>query len=295
MPLIKRPAPFHTHVLSDGRKLCYQLFGDPRGFPVFYCHGFPGSRLEAKVAHDASASLGLCLIAVDRPGFGQSDFQPGRQMRDWVSDIATLAAALSYNQFSVLGVSGGSPYAMLMAEHLSRQVHRLGIVCGLNNLANPEWDKFMGSAQRSAIKFARMFPRVALFLNRYPHATLIRQFPNTALKLALADAPKVDHEVLNIHGNREMILASIAEAFAHGGHGPAWDFYLATQQWQANPAAVKTATFLWYGDKDTTVPIAMGEHTAALMPNCTPQFLANEGHFSLPFKHAKAILAQLKP
>ncbi|HYY29717.1 MAG TPA: hypothetical protein VE860_17375 [Chthoniobacterales bacterium] len=34
-------------VLSDGRRLGYRATGAPDGDPLFYFHGFPGSRLEA--------------------------------------------------------------------------------------------------------------------------------------------------------------------------------------------------------------------------------------------------------
>ena len=33
--------------LPDGRQLGYAEYGNPEGKPIFYFHGFPGSRLEA--------------------------------------------------------------------------------------------------------------------------------------------------------------------------------------------------------------------------------------------------------
>ena len=36
--------------LRDGRALSFAEFGDPSGKPVFYFHGFPGSRIEASLA-----------------------------------------------------------------------------------------------------------------------------------------------------------------------------------------------------------------------------------------------------
>jgi hypothetical protein len=33
-------------ILRDGRSLGYGEIGDPGGKPIFYFHGFPGSRLE---------------------------------------------------------------------------------------------------------------------------------------------------------------------------------------------------------------------------------------------------------
>lgn len=54
--------------LGDGRRLGYAQYGRPDGQPVFYFHGHPGSRLEARLADQAAAAAGVRVIAVDRPG-----------------------------------------------------------------------------------------------------------------------------------------------------------------------------------------------------------------------------------
>jgi hypothetical protein len=57
-----------TLVLGDGRRLGYAQYGQPDGEPLFYFHGHPGSRLEARFAHAAAAGASLRVIALDRPG-----------------------------------------------------------------------------------------------------------------------------------------------------------------------------------------------------------------------------------
>jgi len=51
--------------LRDGRTLAYREYGRAEGRPLVYCHGFPGSRLEAALAGDGAAREGIRLIAVD--------------------------------------------------------------------------------------------------------------------------------------------------------------------------------------------------------------------------------------
>jgi hypothetical protein len=48
-----------TLLLGDGRKLGYAQYGQPDGEPFFFFHGHPGSRLEARFAHQAAAEAGL--------------------------------------------------------------------------------------------------------------------------------------------------------------------------------------------------------------------------------------------
>src|SRR5215510_1581231 len=99
--------------LRDGRTLAYAEYGRPDGQPIIYCHGSPSSRVEGDLFFDpaALADLAVRIIVPDRPGMGRSDFQPGRRIVDWPGDIEQLAVALNLESFTVIGESGGSPYA----------------------------------------------------------------------------------------------------------------------------------------------------------------------------------------
>jgi pimeloyl-ACP methyl ester carboxylesterase len=78
-------------LLPDGRRLSWGEYGDPRGKPVLYFHGIPGSRHEALLLEPGLAGGGIRLIAVNRPGFGSSDLKTGRRFTDWPSDVIALA------------------------------------------------------------------------------------------------------------------------------------------------------------------------------------------------------------
>jgi pimeloyl-ACP methyl ester carboxylesterase len=58
--------------LPDGRSLAYAEFGDPDGRPVLFFHGTPGYRLNPWIPDAELRSLGVRLIALDRPGVGRS-------------------------------------------------------------------------------------------------------------------------------------------------------------------------------------------------------------------------------
>jgi pimeloyl-ACP methyl ester carboxylesterase len=81
-------------------------------------HGHPGSRLEARFAHRAAAEADLLVIALDRPGYGLSDFQSGRVITGWPADVAEAADLLRIGRFSVAGASGGELHFARSAERL---------------------------------------------------------------------------------------------------------------------------------------------------------------------------------
>ena len=101
--------------LTDGRRLSYCEYGAPRGAPAFFCHGWPGSRLDFSANDEPAAEAGVRVISVDRPGIGRSDPQLGRTVLDWANDVAALADSLSIDRFAVFGFSFGGPYARACA------------------------------------------------------------------------------------------------------------------------------------------------------------------------------------
>src|SRR5262245_1351194 len=89
--------------LVDGRTIGWAEFGDPAGFPVFYFHGWPGSRFQGERFDDAGWVVGARVIAPDRPGIGLSSAQPGRRLLNWPADVAELADSLGIEQFAIVG------------------------------------------------------------------------------------------------------------------------------------------------------------------------------------------------
>src|SRR5690348_6314631 len=96
--------------LRDGRALGYAEFGDPTGAPVILLHGWCGSRLTRHPDDQLTASLGVRLIGVDRPGVGLSDRKPRRTLLDWPDDLEQLMDALDLQQAGVVGHSAGGPH-----------------------------------------------------------------------------------------------------------------------------------------------------------------------------------------
>ena len=81
--------------LPDGRTIAYAEWGDAHGDPVFYFHGWPGSRLEAALCGDAARRHHVRLISLDRPGYGRSTSQRNRTIGAWARDVTAVADALT--------------------------------------------------------------------------------------------------------------------------------------------------------------------------------------------------------
>ena len=120
-----------TITLSDGRKLGFTERGDSGEKVIFYLHGWPCSRFEMLLIELFTTIKGVRMITIDRPGIGLSDFKKRRTILDLADDIVELADFLKLDKFSVLGLSGGAPYAHGCAYKIPERLNSVGIVSGL--------------------------------------------------------------------------------------------------------------------------------------------------------------------
>lgn len=277
--------------LQDGRRLGYAEWGDPDGRPLLYFHGWPGSRLEGRLADDAARAKGVRLIALDRPGMGLSTYQPGRRLADWPDDVIQLSAALGLERFAVLGISGGGPYAGVCAWKLSAQLTRVGIVSSLAPLDVP--GVIAGMGRRNRLSF-QLVGRVGV-LRRSLFATMAisaRRRPDRLLERGVG--AEVDKKYLARAGVRNALEEGLAEAFRTGGRGSAWEMGLYTRPWGFRLEAIRTPVHLSHGEQDANAPVAMGRYLATAIPDCQATFYPGEGHLHF-LDRLPAILAALCP
>ena len=102
LPPAKEPS-YWEH--SPGKVLAWNEYGAPEGKPVFYYHGWPSSRLQARIAHHLAKERGIRLISMDRPGIGKSTLVRDRKLEDWPALMARFADHLGLEKFGQIGVS----------------------------------------------------------------------------------------------------------------------------------------------------------------------------------------------
>jgi pimeloyl-ACP methyl ester carboxylesterase len=276
--------------LPDGRRLGYARFGDPGGEPLIYLHGFPASRLEAGLLHPVALELGISIIAPDRPGFGLSDFQPGRTLLDWPGDVENLAGSLGLDAFCVLGGSGGCPYAAACAYRLPQRVTRAGSLAGLGPTTDPMLTRPMDRIARCAFLLARRAPRLYALAYGGLGEVLARR-PDLLFQLNKPSPP--DREVLSRPEVITTLTRSTGESFRQGTRAAVHELRLLAHPWGFRLEDVGLPFFLTHGLEDDTVPAAMSEYLAAKLPDAHLRLIPGEGHVSLPVRHGADILKTL--
>jgi pimeloyl-ACP methyl ester carboxylesterase len=261
--------------LRDGRRLGYAEWGDASGTPLFYFHGWPGSRVEGRLGDAPARASGVRLIATDRPGMGLSDFQPRRTLVDWPDDVVELATALGLDRFAVLGISGGGPYAAACAWKLSGRLTRAGIVSCLAPIDVPGATAGMSRQNRLAFQLVgRLGVLRRLLMAR--SGVALRRHPDRVLESGVAAA--VDKRYLGRPDVRTVLVGSLSEAYRRGSRGPAWEMGLYARPWGFRLEDIRTPVYLSHGEQDANAPVAMGRHLASVIPRCQATFHPREGH-----------------
>ncbi len=275
--------------LGAGRVVGFAEYGAAGGVAIFYFHGWPGSRIEAGLLDDAAHAVGARIVAVERPGYGRSTFVRGRKLGSWPLDVHLLANALKIDQFAVLGVSGGGPYALACAAHLNGRVSRTAIVCGVGPLTLSDSSIGMQRIRQIACSLMRRSPG----FSRPISYALFRRMRNDADALIEELShllPEPDRIILQDSAVREAVASSFQEALAQGVGGPSQDLRIYFDPWDIDFGLIRSSVRFWHGEQDAIIPPRMSRDLAAAIPGAETNFLANDGHYSLPIARKAEIL-----
>jgi pimeloyl-ACP methyl ester carboxylesterase len=273
--------PVELLQLSDGRSLAYELYGAPHGDPVYFFHGFPGSRLQAGLISDQAQEKGICLVAFDRPGFGQSSRAPARTILSIAHDVEQLADHLGHSRFGLLGASCGGPYALACAVALPERIIHVGLLAGVGPMDVP------------GIRDSQLLPLKLIFFLAKWHRWLVapivaldrlmfRRSPAKAVEALAKFLSPPDQAMLRTKPDISSIFGEgLAEAYRQGISGAMTEARLIALPRGFNTAGVSAPTDLYQGGLDRHVPPTMGKYIADQIPGVRYHFLENEGHLSI--------------
>lgn len=290
-----------TMHLPDKRVLGFAEYGCPQGTPLMFFHGYPSSRLEAAGIDDIARQRRIRIISPDRPGFGLSTYQPERRIVDWPADVRSLAQHLELPRFSILGGSGGGPYALACAHMLPKDMMS---AVGLMAPA-PPWE-----AGTKDVKFSSWLAHLAVTYWPSGFKSMADLFMWT-LRKAVVSGPGVraiDQWVETVQKDigtqstgqtkeemREELIRFGFEAFAQGNAAAVQETKLLTHGWGFSFEDVAYDRILiWHGTRDRNSPLSMVRYMADRLPHCTLTEFDTSTHFNL-VKHLDTIIDDLVP
>jgi len=280
-----------TLTLPDGRRLGIAEQGAADGLPLLFFHGFAGSRLQCPDA-GAAASLGIRLIAVDRPAIGLSDRRPGRRPIDWADDVRVLADALDLERFAIMAWSAGAPHALACGYALADRVLAIGLASPAGGwFIGPGATRHVSAESRRLTTLARFAPWALRLALAQLRRRLLRS-PRRVVEDQIRHLPAKDQTTLADPAVRRLLIETIGEGFRQGIWGVYDDTLAVAHPWGFEAGAVQTPVWIWQGDADTSVLPALAQELADRLSHCSFSLLPGEGHFLL-FTHWRELLQTL--
>jgi pimeloyl-ACP methyl ester carboxylesterase len=284
-----------TLQLPDGRTLGFAEYGSVDGQVLVYCHGYPGSRLEAAaLAADATAAQ-VRVLSLDRPGFGRSSFQEDRSFLDWPQDVVALTEHLGIGRFVVVGTSGGAPYALACAQQIPERLIACGIVSAVApvtlSTADMNWQTrlIVFLVHQPPWLLTPLFGAMARPFRDEQHA-------RAAMTKTLRHMGQPDREAVLAYGLVDVLAASARETYRQGVRGAVYEGQLYGRDWGFQLEDLDfQPLYLWHGARDTNVPIGRARRMASKLAGCTATYYPDEGHLSTLLNHQMEVFAALFP
>jgi pimeloyl-ACP methyl ester carboxylesterase len=276
---VRRPALEGTVAVRDDRRLSFAEYGSPRGRALVWMHGTPGARRQIPLeARRYAEGHGLRIVGIDRPGIGSSTPYLYPDLLDWAHDLDLLLDALAVDEVTMVGLSGGGPYALAAAAALGDRVRAVGVLGGVAPTRGP--DAPPGGIIQLAVRLAPLLvaARVPLGVALTTGIRVVRPLAGPALDLYAAVQPAGDKALLGRPEFKAMFLDDLLNGSRFQTSAPLADLVLFTRDWGFDVAEVRQPVVWWHGDDDHIVPFAHGAHVVERLPRAELRVIDGESH-----------------
>lgn len=267
--------------LGDGRKIGIAEYGKLDGIPVMFFHGTPGSRLIYDNDDEIAIKLGIRIISLDRPGFGESTPKPNRKLLDWPDDVLEVANLLEIDKFSIIGVSGGGAFAAACAYKIPNRIHSLAIVSGPTPFINGKAPGAMNRSNKLAFFLSRKVPSILKASYRAQRKLLTEQ-PEKFKKQTREGNKHLhewDRQFIQTDEQINSLMIHLGEAFKYSVDECVNEPALLTKPWGFSLERVSFPIDIWHGEEDQMAPFVEMKNFAQNIPNCETHFIPKVGHF----------------
>ncbi len=233
-----------------------------------------------------ASNLKIRLICLDRPGIGLSDFSNKRKLLDWPILVSSVADSLDIKEFSVLGLSGGGPYALACAYSIPDRICSIAVVSGMGPSSYKETKNDLALFVPRLIKPMR-------FLVAWGLKKGAKKNPKKLIKKIKKTLSNIDITYLNHENRMSELLTAFLECFKQGLRGYLKEAEIYRNDWGFKLSDIKTNVKIWHGKIDKNVSVELAKRISKEILNCKARIIENEGHFSLTGNYLSEILADL--
>ncbi|XP_076959740.1 uncharacterized protein LOC143635913 [Bidens hawaiensis] len=290
--------------LRDGRHIAYEEYGVPKDkakYKLIYVHGFGNSKHFNPFAAAASPALveelGVYVVSIDRPGYGESDPDPKRTVKSLAFDIEEFADQLNLGpMFYGVGYSMGGQVIWSCLKYIP---HRLAGAVLLSPGINYWWPNLPSNLTNEAFyrqvkqdqwsySVAYHLPWLTYWWNTqkwFPcfsliHGNLAVMSPPDKKVIAklISSADPLQLEIIRSYPKQQGEYESLHR-----------DLNIGFGKWDFDPMDIENpfpnndrSVHIWMGDEDLIVPVTLQQYIAQQVKWVNYHELAGTGHM-LPY------------
>jgi pimeloyl-ACP methyl ester carboxylesterase len=286
--------PEDSFIRPNGERVAFGEYGDAKGEPVIFCHGWPSSRIMAELTAEAARQLRVRIISPDRPGIVGSTFVRGRRLLDWPPLVSELADFLRIREFRMMAISGGAPYAYATAWAMPERVRAVAVISGVPHIAQLDDQSGLLALYRWLLRAHAKLPRALSRLGfRVARPFLSLRPPRRSRPLLLRLLQQCDAESLRDEHAFEACFESQRRAWENSAEGVLADAQIYAEPWGFSLREIRVPVRIWHGRNDRSFSVELAKKIAAQIPNCSLRIIEDAGHYSTPIRHMREILADL--
>jgi len=293
LPVVPTPRMEGTVELVDGRRVGYAEYGPPHGRPILWFHGTPGARRQVPpVARRAAYELNVRIISVERPGVGASTRHLHRSILAYADDIDDFTTRLGIEEFGIIGLSGGGPYALGCAYALGEHVVAVAVLGGVAPTCGPDapGGGVVGLTKPFHIPLRAL--RDPLGWSLWATTRVLRPVASPGFDVYMHLSPEGDQRVFARPEMKAMFIDDLVGGARRHFAAFVYDLVLFGRPWGFSVRDIRVPVRFWHGDADHIVPLAHGQHLASLVPGATLRVREGESHLG-SLDAAEEILTEL--
>lgn len=185
----------------------------------------------------------------------------GRMLNDSCEDLEDLADQIGIERFSIIGISGGAPYALACVYNLPARVRKVAIVCRVGPLHFLGQEDFCLYSEEKiclqGLEFTRTYmPQLAKMVHADPD-------PDTAYYIA--NLSEVDRKIMTediIPIFKQSAIKAVRQV-----EGMVDDYVIFGHRWNIPIQKSHVPVELWHSEADQIVPIRHADYLASTIPN----------------------------
>ncbi len=273
---------------DKGKEFEVHRFGDPGGEAIVYSHGLPSSGLEARILLEQAEKLGYGIIAITRPGYGQSSSNVSRTLKQLTEDYLRILDRLGIAEFYAVGTSAGAKDALSLAHREPGRVNGVSLVAPFPSIHHGDARNGMpfklAAGLTSIAHFPGLFHGLASWLLQTNEVLPAFKSPEEALRKFTAMQPEKDREVLTRPEVREKFLTVIRDwTSARRKDGMIEDLLRVGSRWGFDLQNIGQHVQIIHGALDPIAPVSNAHALAAQLKNSDLHIMENTGHASYAY------------